>query len=287
MRKHLHSGTMLLMVFLHFSFLVINGCGLRSIESTWRDRKVTIDGIDNGPEWENARYFFEEEKITLGILNDENNIYLRISSRDRELQRKLIAFGMTIWFDEKGGKKKNLGIHFPLGIRDRGMDKSRKSNNEDQFRIILGESLSEIEIIDKAKDNAEILLLSDVNGLGIETLIGYDKNNLVYELKIPLLRTEAQPYGIGNDTGQAIGIGMLIGEIDPEQLRKNMQRGIGGGRGGIPGGDVIGGRGGINDNRGMDSRRGLGKRRYMDRMAAKTLDSLELWLKIHLKENGE
>lgn len=42
------------------------GCGMWELSGTWRDRDVTIDGRDEEAEWENARYFFGEKKITVG-----------------------------------------------------------------------------------------------------------------------------------------------------------------------------------------------------------------------------
>ena len=86
-----------------FLMVMFVGCGMREMDSKWCDRTISIDGIDSGAEWENARYFFEKEKVTVGLMNTENILYLRLSTYDQKLQRQLLALGFTIWFDEKGG----------------------------------------------------------------------------------------------------------------------------------------------------------------------------------------
>ncbi|MBT4485259.1 MAG: hypothetical protein HOC71_16455, partial [Candidatus Latescibacteria bacterium] len=152
-------------VFLAFVFV---GCGMHEIESKWRDREVAIDGIDEGPEWENARYYFGDKKITIGLLNDESNLYIRLSSRDRNMQKQLLALGLTTWFDVKGGKKKTLGIHFPIGGQAGGIEMMRnmkeRSRNEDpdQLQKMLEKSQKEIEIIGPGKNESNTMLLTDI-----------------------------------------------------------------------------------------------------------------------------
>ena len=96
-----YNNSLFLSFIIIFSAIIFAACGMRELESTWRDREITIDGIDEGTEWENARYFFDKEKVTIGLLNDENNMYVRISSRDLNMQRQLMALGFIVWFDQE------------------------------------------------------------------------------------------------------------------------------------------------------------------------------------------
>ncbi|MFC1552724.1 hypothetical protein ACFL6P_09215 [Candidatus Latescibacterota bacterium] len=259
------------------------------IESAWRDREVIINGIDGGAEWENARYFFENENITIGLLNDENTMYIRLSSRDRIMQRQLLTLGFTVWFDEKGGRKKTLGIHFPLGSKTGGMEMIRRDKNAsmnddlEQFRKMIEASQIDIEIIGPGKDAHTTLTVEDVRELGIHVKMDVSKGNLVYELQIPLLRSESQPYGIGMERAQAIGLGLESGKIDPAQMKSQMgNRGdsarSSGGRGGMDGmGGMGGGRGGGRGGggKGGGGRGGMGGGEMMP-------EPVELWLKTEL-----
>lgn len=259
-----------------FSAILIVGCGMDEVESTWRDRAVTIDGIDNGIEWENSIYYFGEQKVAIGILNDESDLYIRLSSRDRNIQRQIVALGFTVWFDAKGGKKKTLGIHFPIGMQSSGIQVMRGvgriERNEDTYQLqkMLEESQKEIEVFGPGKKESCTLFVADAKELGINSKINFSKGNLVYELQIPLVRSESKPFGIGSEVSQTIGIGLETGEINVEQMR-NQMGGRGGGMGGI-GGRGGGGSGGMRGGRGRTGRRG----------GRQMTESIELWLKTEL-----
>ena len=238
-------------IVLSTTFLV--GCGEREVNSKWRDREITVNGIDT--EWKGARLFLDKEKVTIGLLNDESYLYVRLSSRDRKMQAQMIGLGLTVWFDPKGGRKKAFGIHFPLGRQTNGTQIMRRDGkgDSDQFQRMLEESQSELELLGHSEDESCTMLVSDVEELGINVKIDMSKGNLVYELKVPLTQNELHPFAIATDTTKTVGIGFETGKIDMEQLRKMIgersgriggMRSGGGRRGGIgrvPGGIRPGG----------------------------------------------
>lgn len=109
-----------------------------------------------------------------GILNDNNSLYLRLSTRDRNLQRQLLVLDFTVWFDIKGGKKKNMGLHFPIGIQGSGMQmmgRGRRTSQDDevvQLQKMLEDSQQDIEIIGPGKKERITLLVSDVMEYGAD-----------------------------------------------------------------------------------------------------------------------
>ena len=107
---------------------------------------------------------------------------------------------------------------------------------------------------------------------------------MVYELKIPFLRNESSPFGIGTEKTDSIAIGMINGSVSAEQMENRILR---------EGGDGMVGRGGSMDGvengvgNGMDiAQRGLpgGSRGGRVGMpdSGRNPESLEMWLKIHL-----
>ncbi len=259
---------------------------MKELNSHWRDHEVTIDGIDDGPEWEGTRYFFGEEKVTVGLFNDDKNLYIRLSSRDKRTNALIMRTGLTIWLDAETGRKKTVGIHFPIGIHAGKVKMMRnmrgKSRNEDpgQMQKMLEDAQNEIEIFGPGKGESRTMLISEVNKLGIKAKIGNSKGNLVYELQVPLDKKESQSYGIGTDAGETISIGFEMGEMDMEQMTRKpreQRNGMGGrGRsGGLGGGRTRRG-GGIGGMNGMGGFGGGG--RGMPQIP----DSLELWLKTRL-----
>jgi hypothetical protein len=285
-----HASYLFPSLFMFLTAALFVGCDMHEVESKWRDREVTIDGIDDGPEWENVRYYFKKEKAAIGLLNDENNLYVRLSSRDRNMQKQLLALGFTIWFDAKGGKRKTLGIHFPIGMLAGGMEIMRNmrgsNRQEDPERLqkMLEELQMEMEIFGPGKNERCTMLVADAWELGITVKIDLSKGNLVYELQIPLSRSELRPYGIGTEIAQTIGIGLETGKINVEQMKNQREsRGGGGSRGGMGGrGGGGGGKGGMG-GRGGGGRGGMGgKGGGMGSMSPPVPESLELWLKTEL-----
>jgi hypothetical protein len=268
--------------------LFIIGCGTTEMASTWRDRTIVIDGVDNGVEWENARYFFEKEKVTIGIMNDENNLYLRLSTYDQKLQKRLLALGFTIWFDEKGGGKKQLGIHYPLrwqgfdGSKIEGNGRAETANESGRIGILADAIPKEIELIGPGKGNRSTLSFVEAQKFGILCNIADTKENLVYELQFPLYRTDSCPYGITAKQIKALGIDFEAGKF---QRPQNGNRGEGneGRRGGISGG-MGGSRGGMGGMGGGGMGGGMGRRGGMGGggMGSPVQESLDLQVKVDL-----
>jgi hypothetical protein len=269
------------------------GCALPEIESTWRDREVIIDGIDEGSEWENARYILEDENMILGVLNDNDFLYLRLSTRDRDLQRQVLTAGFTVWLNENGKKKETFGIHFPLGNRAGGMPMMRRggepptgenpnsehpagdnSNGEsplgvppmgddpDQLENMIIMAQTGIEILGPAEDARTFLTPDDLSSSGIEVKLDESKGILVYELCIPFVRDESHPYGIGAKHVNEIAIGLESGSYNMNQMRNQSgnpgSRGGRGGMGGMGGGGMGGPGGGMGGPGG--GRGGMGSR---------------------------
>lgn len=260
------------------------GCGMPDFESIWRDRAVTIDGRDGGAEWENARYYFEDQKVTIGLMNDEDLLYIRLSTRDRSIQRQLMALGFTLWFDETGNKGKKLGIHFPLGIQGRqtAMGSSRFSQGADstQVNTILDAVQTEMELIGPEAGERDKYTVVEAQRFNVLCKVGLAEGNLVYELQFPLHRTGACPYGILSKPGKSLKIGFATTKMDLSRMRARSDGGsMGRSRGGM-GGDMTGGRGGMGGMGGGMGGRG-GRTQGMSRFMP---EPLELWITVNLTE---
>ena len=227
------------------------GCKDLELDSEWRDRAITIDGA--AAEWRNALTYDEETKTSVGVVNDEEYVYLCLTSVDRVAATRMAGLGFTVWFDPEGRKEKTFGIHFPLGMLESGrpMDSRKSMRDSKEFQKLFEDLGSEIEILGPGK--GQRIRESLVSTGGIEVKMAYSKGNLVYELKVPLNESEAHLYAIGAGAGKTIGIGFETSELDREQMREMMsQRGSGtGGRGGKGGMGQRGGRGGMRQGGGM------------------------------------
>jgi hypothetical protein len=271
--------------------LLLSGCNMSEIQSTFRDREVIINGKDEGSEWEGAKYFFEARKVTLGLLNDEEYLYIRLSSRDRAVQRYFMAQGFTLWFDPLSKRAKSFGIQFPVGIwrimSSMGSEMQPGQNaDSEKLQKILDDSLKEFEIIGPNKKEFRTMLVSRAGEVGISIKMDVTKGNMVYELKMPLMRTDTNPLGIFEETTETIAIGMITGNMESEQMKNRITRNDDDGMVGR-GGSMRGVEDGLGSDDGMDMRRGglpggaRGGRIGMP-SSGRAPESLDMWLKVHL-----
>ncbi len=222
------------------------------LKSKWRDTIITIDGMND--EWGSATIYAAKAKVSLTLLNDSKDIYIGLSSRDREVHAHVLGMGLTIWFDPDGGKNKTFGIRFPLGMKDMPMmTKAGEGDPGERLQKMLEESTDELEILGSGEEEIYRTSLTEAKTHGIDVKMGFSRGNLIYELRVPLIQDKDHLYAVGinipqTDAGTVIGIGFETPELNIEEVRKKKEEGgmgmpsegqpPGGGRmpGGMPGG---------------------------------------------------
>jgi hypothetical protein len=260
---------------------------MEELYSTWCDRRLAIDGRDGYLEWNGALHPCPGKDVTVGLLNDDRMLYIRLSTQNRAIQRRILDAGLMVWIDETGGRDQAYGIHFPLP--NLGTDRDFEHPPEPGRRVEKGAdrpdgplpfpdlSRGNIEITRPGKSEFSVIAADHSDPYGIRCRIGSTRGTLVYELQVPLIRDEKTATGIATNMPQMIGIGLVTGE----ESRPAPGWGDGGAdRGGRrgPGGTGRGpeGRGG-----GMgpppqgppDGTGGGGREK---------VESVDLWLKVHL-----
>lgn len=274
-------------------FLLVGfcGCGGVKLESSWREQKITVDGRDG--EW-GDKYFFDKEGAILGLANDDEHMYLFLSTTDRALQMKLLRQGFTVSFDPKGGKKSKFGVRYPLGLNEedlwllmerlRGGEQLRPRRPgqrvgsqinpqmlESMYTTVMG--VGQLEILGGSAHKKQLLSLASVPE--IEVALSFAEKRLVYELKVPLARIDRGEYqvGIGIAEGGTVGVGLLTPELDMRALRQQRRE-----RdprvGGVGGADPYQRGGGYG---GYGRRQGVG-------VFGEVLQSLQLWTKVELAD---
>jgi len=172
-------------------------------------------------------------------MNDDDAVYLRLSSRDTAVQRTVLTGGLTIWFDESGGQDKAFGVHYPMGIsasdtmqvpalpvappggvmRRGGRGGAIETEAiEHAINGMLAVAGNNLEIISAGPDSARISN-SEALGYGIEHAIAYSAGNLVYELRVPLHRVNGNRFGItGNGKINSFALGFETGQVPERKL---------------------------------------------------------------------
>ena len=245
--------------------VLLSACGNEELKSKWRTDEITVDGSNR--DWVDKLIYNKDNDIAIGIVNDEKDLYINISSTNRAMIQKIIRGGFTVWFNSKGNKDKTIGIRYPIGMngavppfRERFEGSENKSYQDEQPIESFRKRWTEIEII-KDKEDMTLRIPID-NEAGIEVSNSFYEGMFVYELKLPLNEKKDSPYAIGAGESELIGIGFETGKMENKNRMNRMnRRGFSGGRGGR------GGRGGVRINTGNFSR---------------MMEPLKYWIKVEL-----
>jgi hypothetical protein len=249
------------------AILLFSGCDDAELYSAWRDRDITIDGNDS--DWTGARLqVFDKPSLAIGLMNDRENIYLLVKSRDRSVQSQMAMQGLTVWFDPYGRKKETFGVQYPLGrgpmmppdggpgerhpqgwgSHDQGPGEPDRIEETDIGKAL--ERAWQVMITGPEKNECCTLALARAESFGVKARMRMAEGFLVYEFQVPLQEDSGHPYAVAMgvyDTMQVISIGLQTGGSGrPEGGHGPSGRGMGmppsSGRGGRPGG-MMGGRG--------------------------------------------
>ncbi len=229
--------------------LLLVACGNSKLElnSNWRDREITVDG--KHADWLGAMLFFAEDNVSVGLLNDENFLYICVIAEDMFVRIQMMMQGFTLWFDPEGGKKNTFGIKYPLGMQASGRGMRRDEQSMERFRQVSWKPMVELEILGPGKDEVKKMPISEAKGIDIN--MEFSSGMLVYELKVPLIQSEQHPYAIRAEAGSSVGIGLEMSKMKKSDMRRQMSggKGRGGTMGGMRGG--AGGRGMPGGGRGF------------------------------------
>ncbi|MDO9577644.1 MAG: hypothetical protein Q7J16_07140 [Candidatus Cloacimonadales bacterium] len=204
--------------------ILLQGCNMIQLESLWRDREITIDGNDK--DWIDAQYYLKDYNVVLGVMNDENFLYLCFYPTTQELTRQLITRGCTLWINTEGKKKKEVGIHFPLGMQNPQMfeklDKSEQQMPNDKkmelpnIEKMLLTLPKELEIIGPVRNDVVKMKLSELTGL--EMAVGAHKGLFAYELKIPLYADSGNSFSLNVKPNAEFLIGFETPKIEQPKI---------------------------------------------------------------------
>ncbi len=215
----------------------------------------------------------------IGYYNDGQFLYFCLTTRDRGLRSQIMRRGLIVWLDQDGGKKKSFGIEYPVAMPgtyivepsgDTGdaSGSSRRPMEANQDRLV---------ILGPGKDDRQDLAFDEAPG--IQAKIGEATGVLVYEMRVPLMKADKQPYAIGAKPDAIVGVGLETPQMERSEMRP---MGGGGGRGGFGGrGGGFGGRGGYGGGYGGHGG-GYGGGGYGGRGNQEQTKPLKVWTSLQL-----
>ncbi len=200
-----------------------------AVTSKWTVQPPIIDGLSD--DW-TGDVFGSEEKLDVhyAVRNDAQNMYVLLVFKDKKSLSSISGTGITLYYDIQGKKKKDYAHNY-----------IKKQVTADELIAYLGQQgqvLTEEKIQSiKAKD-AYVVYMAQKAGKknkndttaapGSDAILPAFKINtqdgaVIYEFKIPLLKSEISPEGIGIDPGQNLKLGFEWGGMSDE-MRKQRDR---------------------------------------------------------------
>jgi hypothetical protein len=238
------------------SFILLIGCQVPEIASKWRDKDIIIDASDD--EWQGAMQYYDEKTDTgIGVSNDDTDLYLCLTTSDLEIQTDVVSKGFMVWFNGKGSKAKELGIRFPVieqtgpggrgGAPPGGEGGRGGQGGPGGGPAGASASLEELKILTSKKDEGTTCKVSEAAQMGVAAWMTIRDNRFVYELKIPLHKTDSTPYAVMPSATNYVGVGFMV--YGTTSSSTSGISGFGGSTGGISSGGGMGG-GGMGGGRG-------------------------------------
>ncbi|WP_299311702.1 hypothetical protein [uncultured Aquimarina sp.] len=223
---------------------------------------------------------------TYSVYHDNTHVYLTINTIDPKIATSILRQGVTIYFDVKGRKKKNVSITYPI-IRNQRPTK----RNEDESRELRRpkEDSSLMRQIDHRLQNdppqkalytyydniKEFNTFLNNDGISINIELDKEKNSLLYSLKIPKLKiTNDANINLNKLTIGVKTVEILKNKSEGARSSNQQQSGRGTGRGGPPRGS--GGQGRSGNGLSGDHGRSKGGKQS-------PVELLDFWFKAKLK----
>jgi hypothetical protein len=203
--------------------VALAGCRGLETQSMWRDREITIDG--SPAEWDGVfPTYVEAPNIAIRAVNDEDYLYLCVSSPDRNLAAQMLTRGFTVWFDPKGHEDKVLGIHYPLGTQGPLVAREAMGDRTEAKQTIIDTFQAAGEVLEVLRSGHDEPAVLPVSGHGIEVMPGYEARNFIYEIRAPLKHSKDNPYAIGSKPGGMIGLGFETPDVNLADIREARSR---------------------------------------------------------------
>jgi hypothetical protein len=262
--------------------LYIYGCGsTKELTSHWSGDKIKVDG--NQEDWEKKLNYDSDEGIAYGFCNDDSNLYVCLTTGNRQRIFQIIRAGFIVWFEPVNTDGKMICIKYPVGVTEfsEGQPENEERNPDDQNRMenritemINNLQVQQNEFLIMNKEKFPLTAYPFQNKVGIDIKVGYHLGQFVYEMKIPLKGMNENEYGVYANPGDIVKVGFQTEEFERSNFG-DRGSGMGGERpeGGFGG---FGGRGGMGGGRGMD--RGN---------APQQLKQLDYWVKLNLLKNAD
>lgn len=226
----MNAKRLLMHISLVIFILLIATTGLskkKFVESKWAAQTPKIDGLDD--EWSEDVLTSEKKvKVDYAVRNTAQNIYVLFVFKNPKFLSSISATGITLYFNTEGKNKKDNGFHF-IKKQVTGdeliayLEKRGEVTTEEQKQAIKSKPAYILYMAERVeKKGKEASETAPIPGTLMPAFKTQKKGNeVIYEFRVPLAKSETSPWGIGAEPGQNVKIGFEWGGMT-DKLREAM-----------------------------------------------------------------
>ena len=282
--------------------ILLSSCStMTPVNSIWQNGTATFD--KDNTMWKGNMLYFPDEKVSIGIKNDNDNLYLCFKTADPSTLRKAMSSGLTVWLNNSDDKAKAVGIRYPDAFKGRnaikmntpeGSDRQEFENKNPEKNMDIQDFKMPSEMtlmIGEDQEKKKMSIAEAKSKYKIILSLRNEDDVLYYQVTIPLSIPELN-FSLIPKPGRNFGIGIETGEFKRPDRDRTSQNSDGmgmpgstgypggGGNSGFPGGIGSNGMGGMGGSR----RGGNGGRSGYNQngMNKESFEPLNLWLSVEL-----
>lgn len=196
------------------------------VQSKWTTQPLTVDGLDD--EWKGDEMTFEKKvQVDFAVRNDAQNMYVLFIFKDPKYLSTISATGITLYYNTEGKKKKDHAFHF-IKKKVTGeeliayLKKRGEVLSEEQMQSIKPTSTYSMYMTERVgKRDKEISITAPIPAvLNPGFKINRKGDAFVYEFRVPLIKSETSPRGMGIEPGQSLKIGFEWGGMTEKLMKR-------------------------------------------------------------------
>jgi len=171
-----------------------------TVSAVWRSAEVAIDG--SIADWSSLVRVGAGPAVA--AQNDDTSLYLAIASNDPTVRVQL-ATGLIVWLDSTTRRRQTFGVRLE-GLAPRPLAGTTPGASASPLSDRMLTTLESFDLLGPAR--LQRRLIDNAADVGVALASGVEDATIVYELKIPMTRTEATPHAVGATPGATISLGI-------------------------------------------------------------------------------
>jgi hypothetical protein len=217
----------------------------------YQDSPIVADG--NADDWGfPLRFSNAEHTFQYSVTNDKKNIYICLISNDPAAQSRMLRSGVSLYFDPKGEKNKNITLEFPIKKTDENANNYGNPIQASGTKSTLDQLLLQSNYFNTIGfvniENGQYAVGDKKSNIQVALKL-HDDSTLVYEAIVPVNDIPGvDPYGKNASKNFSVGISVTSTATRNNNNYNNSPRPSFGMRGMRMGGGGGGYRGGSQRN---------------------------------------